>query len=242
MWGIFALLTALFLGAVNAAQAQTVTPRDFLFEVRANGFRYGDFLVSLRETGKTYSVDVSAQATGIFGFLLRARYSGTSTGEIGADGTRKGVVFWASSSRIFANRTQRVTYLKGRPQTVSILPLKRRTTLSDPTEIAGNFNDPLSFLANLVANPGTTCLPPADLYDGRRITRVMLTPAPSKPGTLICSGSYKIIEGPDHSLQRGVRQFTVRATYDRVPVIGLKLERVDFESNGNIITLNRLGN
>jgi hypothetical protein len=233
------LATGLLLALTLWAQAGE--RHEYPFEIRANGFRYGDFLVVLEEDAQTYSVEVSAEARGIFGFMLRAKYSGTSKGQKRPDGLRQGLDFKARSSRIFADRTQQVTYQDGQPKTVFILPLKRRTALSDPQKIVGNFNDPLSFLANLVANPGTTCPPQADLYDGRRITKVTLEPDLPEPDSLTCTGTYEIIEGPDHSLQKGVRRFGITALYERdlsgVPM----LKSVKFLSGGNEILLSRLG-
>ncbi|NOX73365.1 MAG: DUF3108 domain-containing protein [Alphaproteobacteria bacterium] len=237
---IAAITIGLLLALTHWAQAGE--RHEYPFEIRANGFRFGDFLVVLEEDAQTYRVEVSAEARGVFGFMLRARYSGTSTGEKRPDGTRLGLDFKARSSRIFADRTQQVTYQDGQPKTVFILPLKRRTALSDPLKVTGSFNDPLSFLANLVANPGTTCPAPADLYDGRRITKVTLEPGLPEPNSLTCTGTYEIIEGPDHSLQKGVRRFGLTASYGRDLTGILLLKSVKFESGGNEILLSRLGN
>jgi uncharacterized protein DUF3108 len=231
----------LFSAAAVEAQENADKSREYLFEIRANGFRYGDFSVVLSEDARTYQVDVTAEAKGIFGFLLQAKYSGSSSGTIKPNANRQGTEFTARSSRILVNRTQSVTYQSGQPTTVSVLPPRRRTALSDPQQISGKYNDPLSFLANLVENVGPNCPASANLYDGRRITKVTFGSETLQSSTVTCDGIYEIVDGPDHSLQKGVRKFGVVSRYDRGETGALTLNSVDFESKGNVITLTRLG-
>jgi hypothetical protein len=215
---------------------------EILFDIRANGFRYGDFALTKTANTSGYSVAVSSEAKGLFGFMIRAKYSGKSSGVFNGDGNPVTTKFTANSSQIFAKRTSEVEFEGGKPVSVVITPLKRRTTLSDPSLLSGPYLDPLSFLANTAQLTGASCPMEQQLYDGRRITQVSFEGQVDINGNLTCSGGYEIIQGPDHSLQKDVRKFAVVLIYTKTGQHDLRLKTVELTSGSNVISLHRLAN
>ncbi|MBZ0128677.1 MAG: hypothetical protein K8F59_06150 [Rhodobacteraceae bacterium] len=210
-----------------------------VFAITANGFRFGDMALDYAEAGGRYRFGVASQATGIFGFLTRSQYAGWSEGQIGEGGRLIPSAFAATSERIFKNREVRVSFAPdGKPLSVDISPARDRTDLSDPASVPAGRIDSLSYLAMLFRPPDNSCPEPRDLYDGRRMTRIELRAEPGATGRLICAGTYRITAGPDHSLRRGFRSFSVKLDYRRTDE-GLWLDRAWFTSADNVVELSR---
>ncbi|MFT4716676.1 MAG: hypothetical protein ACI9ZD_001406 [Paracoccaceae bacterium] len=214
---------------------------EYLFDIKANGFRYGAFSVISSQVATNYSITVNAQAQGLFGLVLQAKYNGRSAGMFAENGARISTAFKAHSSRLFANRTAEVTFENGQPTIVNINPAKRRTALSDPERIPGPILDPLSFLDSVMLLPDGTCPKNQRMYDGRRITVISFEKTTIKNGVLACQGSYEIVEGPDHSLQRGIRRFNVILRYARVDGVQWVIKSLEFTSkNYGLILVKKL--
>lgn len=228
------LLCLLLLPAPLSAEVREKA----VFAITANTFRVGDMTLDFQETDGRYRFEVSSWATGIFGFITRSQYDGWSEGER-RNGRLIPSAFEATSVRIFKNRKVRVAFSpEGKPQSVDISPVRDRTAKSDPTTIPAGRIDSLSYLAMLFLPAGNTCPEPADLYDGRRMTRLDLSPMPAPDGRLTCTGTYRITEGPDHSLRKGHRSFGVKLDYRRMDQ-SLRLERAWFTSGDNVVELIR---
>ncbi len=222
--------------ASQPAFGQTAT-QPLIYEITANGFHYGAFSVTYVEQETTYDMTATADAQGLFGFMLRAHYTGTASGVLQNSATRQSEVFEATSKRIFKSRTSRVTFSQGVPKSVKISPKKHRTEMSDPAKITHPVMDPLSYLAGMVINRGDACPAVGDLYDGRRVTRISFVPRPDTKADLICDGTYDIVAGPDHSLRKGYRRFGVVLVYARAVGGELTLRKADFISGRNLIEL-----
>lgn len=211
------------------------------FQVTADGWRVGQLDASYHETGTRYAVTLKGGATGIFGFLFRATYDGKTHGHLSAAGRHVPDVFRARSHRIFKTRHQEVDFTRGLPTKVTINPVDDMTGLSDPTLVSDQRMDPLSFLGIFLEDRQQGCPKPADLYDGRRLTRVSFAEGPVTADTITCNGVYQIVKGPDHSIRKGYRKFSVVLTYKKGDTQGAAhLDRVDFTSGSNTLVLRRL--
>lgn len=216
-----------------------VRAENYRFDIHANGFHYGEFDVLITETPGAYKVGVVAEAKGIFGFVIRARYKGEALGDI-VSTDWVSTYFKARSSRIFVDRTSEVRFEAGRPVFVRIAPEKRKTELSSPLAVKVAVQDPLSLLANLILYSGPDCPKSQLLYDGRRITRVAFKPRQKAAKSFTCHGFYEIIEGPDHSLQKGERRFALKLEYQQSSDGSASLEAIRITSGSNEIAFTKV--
>jgi len=211
------------------------------FLVTADGWRVGQLDASYREINTRYAVTLKGGATGIFGFLFQATYDGKTRGHLNAAGRHVPDVFRARSHRIFKTRHQEVDFTRGLPTKITINPARDMTALSDPALITDQRMDPLSFLGIFLEDRRQGCPKPANLYDGRRLTRVSFAEVPMSADTITCKGIYQIVKGPDHSIRKGYRKFGVVLTYKKGDTHGAaRLDRVDFTSGSNTLVLRRL--
>jgi len=233
------LLLPLAIWATAVSAAPNVQA---LFSVTADGWRLGELAASYQETGRTYDVTLKGGASGLFGFLLQATYDGHTKGRLAPSGRHIPEVFTAKSHRIFKSRQQEVDFLNGLPVTVTISPTRDMTEMSDPTLVSKRRLDPLTFLGIFLQDRVSGCPAPADLYDGRRLTRVSFSKRSTPLAGIICDGVYEIVKGPDHSIRKGFRRFGVVLEYtktgDSDPAAHLK--RVDFTSGSNTLVLRRI--
>jgi hypothetical protein len=207
-----------------------------VFDILAGGLKFGTFVVQTKISGIGYAIDVTAEADGIFGMLIRSKYKGRSRGV--AQRTIP-THFEASSSRIFKSRTTRITFVEGLPSLVTVTPEKDQTVLTDPNQIKTTRIDPLTFIYRIEYSPGN-CPEKQFLYDGRRLTEVSFQVTSLKDGNIFCYGTYEIKQGPDHSLQKGVRQFQVQLIYQKlIDGILYELKDVQIISGSNKIRLLR---
>lgn len=234
------LLSTTLLISIISGPGRAASPDvHAVFAVTANGWSIGELNASYTQTGNAYDVTLKGGAQGLFGFLLQATYDGHSSGHLNADGQPITDIFTATSHRIFKSRRQRVDFLNNRPVAVSIEPSRDMTELSDPALVTDDRVDPLTYLGQFLQDRTSGCPAPADLYDGRRLTRVSFNLVIGPADAIICDGEYKIVKGPDHSIRKGYRSFGVRLEYKMGDASAAHLDRVDFSSGGNTLVLQR---
>jgi len=238
----FLVLSAvLALSGVNSPARAAAPDLDAFFSVTADGWNLGELEATYKETGKTYDVTLKGGATGLWGFFLQATYDGRSSGTFSPSGALVPDVFEARSHRIFKSRHQQVDFTNGRPVNVSIDPERDLTNMSDPSLVTDRRIDPMSYLGIFIQNRSANCPAPGDLYDGRRTTRISFNRVASDTADIACDGTYELIKGPDHSIRKGFRKFSVRLEYQADPAgNGSRLARLDFTSGGNTLVLSRL--
>ncbi len=243
----FALIVSLVPTQPLWAAAQSIAS----FDVRADGFRFGALTAVYRERpGRRYTITLKGKAQGILGFFLRAGYDGISKGSLLRNGRMQPEVFYARTYRIFKKRVQRVDFLHGFPVKVAIAPKRDMTEMSDPAKVTDLRLDPLSFLGLFIQDRRKGCPAPANMYDGRRLTRVSFAEQTGKDdGHIRCNGTYEIVEGPDHSILPGIRSFPVSLDYapvdDATGKTGRKgrlrqLQRIEVRSGVNRLVLTRV--
>jgi len=233
----FAIAAA--LGAATVAGQPARGAETLVYDIRAEGFRFGELSVAYEPGAGEYSVEVTAAARGLFGLLTRARYDGRSSGLL-RGGRPVPALFSARSRRIFRSRVAEVRFLEGVPVAVTMRPERDRTPMSDPARVEAPVIDPLSYLGQVTGRPTASCPPPQALYDGRRQTGIAFAPAVAAAGGFSCSGSYEIVNGPSHSLQPKERRFGLRLTYAPLPEGGFRLTRILFLSGGSTVRLDLL--
>ncbi len=205
--------------------------------IAVDGIPFGEMAVEERRDGPRYEVRVMGRASGLIGFFLRARYSGMSAG-LGRGPAARPRLFAYDTRRIFRHRQVRIDYAGGRPVRVAIAPAGDRTPLSVPAAIRRPRPDPLAMLAEFF-RPRRTCPAAAEMYDGRRITRIGFAPPEKTADGFLCRGRYAILRGPDHSLRRGQRIFPITLRYAAAPGGAGALAGIEVRSGGDVLTLTR---
>ncbi len=237
------LALALFIALAPVQPLRAAAQSVASFDVRADGFRFGALTAIYKERpDRRYTITLKGRAQGILGFFLRAGYDGISKGRLLRNGRMQPEVFYARTYRIFKKRVQRVDFRRGRPVKVAIAPRRDMTEMSDPTRVTDLRLDPLSFLGLFIQDRRKGCPAPANMYDGRRLTRVSFSEQPRKEdGHIRCKGSYQIVQGPDHSILPGIRSFPVMLDYARGKKGGLRrLHRIEVQSGFNRLVLTRV--
>lgn len=229
------------LALILPVAAQSATTKSIAFDVRADGFRFGALSATYAVKGDTYSVSVQAEAQGIIGFFLRARYTGLAQGRLDRGNLPVPDFFTAHSSRIFKSRVQRVDFVDGFPTKVSISPSRDMTPMSNPKLVTERRIDPLSYLGIFIQDRVSGCPPPANMYDGRRLTHISFTEVAAGTDQILCEGFYKIVKGPDHSIQPGLRKFGLEFIYKRTGGPLARLTTIKVTSGSNKIVLRRIG-
>lgn len=224
--------------AMTFAPAEAGIRDKAVFDITANGFRFGDMQLDYTEDAAEYRFKVSASAKGIFGFLTQSRYEGSANGVLRDAQTRQPVFFTARSTRIFKDRQTTINFENGKPVTVNLTPEKDRTDFTDPVSVKDQRLDSLTYLTLLFHNPGSGCPPDGKLYDGRRLTEAQFQVQDKQDGLLHCTGTYRITNGPDHSVQSGRREFGISLDYSKTDQ-GLSLTSAEFTSGGNTLLLTR---
>jgi len=211
----------------------TVFAETLTYDVTFNGLRFGVMNLDLEQENDRYKIVAKAHAKGFLGMILRSRYEGRAEGSIGVEHLIP-ESFYVKSDRVFRHRLTEITFKDARPVAVNLTPVKDHTTLTNPALVVDRRIDSLSGLFRLfTANPNT-CPGPLPLYDGRRLLSVTLARTNDAP--FICKGHYRIDRGPDHSIQKGQREFDLVFTYD--PKGGAP-RSVEVISGGSVVRLER---
>ncbi len=234
---IIPLVTLLLLAFPGQAEP-IVKTQTAVFDITANGRAFGTMALDYRATATTYSLAVTAEATGLFGFLLRAQYDGQASGMISPDQGLVPLRFSAASERLFKRRNTEISFENNRPTQVTLTPKRDRTSLTDPSIITDTRTDPISLLAELFTWQSPGCPPPRRLYDGRRLSLVDISDATPSATGQTCRGSYQITQGPDHSLQSGKRRFGLAYHYE-ITANSQTLTGAEFTSGSTTILLTR---
>ena len=224
----FLLLCAL-LGGESALAGEDV------YKVTFNGLRFGEMRLQIDRQPTLYKIEVHAEAQGFLGMVLRSKYFGQARGQI-TDTRLISKYFYVKSDRIFKRRITEINFVAGKPSKVSIKPLRDHTNLTDPAKVTDRRIDSLSGLMALFTAAPATCPGPLPLYDGRRLLSVTLAKSATSGTKTICKGTYRIDKGPDHSIQKGQRNFNLEFVY---PAEGGAPESVEVTSGGNAVRLVR---
>ena len=225
----------ILLPAPLAAAAPSLSVANY--EVFADGFRIGRFDVRSKRVGGQYGVHIQSALQGVLGFLLRAKFDGRAEGRLDESGRPLPTLFSARSSRIFKQRDVTIAFQDRHPVSVTLTPLRDHTALSDPAKISGPIMDSVSYVYQLFHAKGGDCPVARALYDGRRRVLVRFeAPVPEANG-LLCNGSYRIIEGPDHSLLTGQRSFPLAFHYSKE---GGAPRKITVRARHNTMMLKRL--
>ncbi|MCA8868155.1 MAG: DUF3108 domain-containing protein [Rhodobacteraceae bacterium] len=206
------LLLLLMLVSVPAAHAgnrETIS-----FSMTTSGLGLGELTFDRVSNSNDYYLRVSVISRGILGFITQAQFDARTVGKLDNSGRMQPETFHALSESLFKSRTTDLSFRSGIPVTTRIKPQSARTRLSDPNKLTGSYTDSLTALALIATTTPPDCPPEIRIYDGRRIVLIRLAPAATfSPGLLRCQGSYRIVDGPDHTLLPGQKTFALTLDY-----------------------------
>ena len=228
----------LFLRLCGALIALVLSPATLFaetstYDVTTNGFHFGNLMVTTTLVADTYSIAVTAQAEGLMGFLTQSRYQGSANGKMTISGPQP-AFFAARTQRIFKDRETTISFTNGRPTEVTLTPQKDHTDFTDPESVTDKRVDSLSYFYQMFTAPAGKCPANGTLYDGRRLTEVSFETPTISDTTTSCIGEYRLINGPDHSLQSGQRSYAL--VFDYAPGGGAPV-RITVKSGRNLVVL-----
>lgn len=235
MYRIFLLLLLLISGPpAHAGNREIIN-----FSISASGLGLGELTFDIVTTSRNYYLRVSVFSRGILGFITQAQYDARTVGKLDNSGRMQPETFHALSESLFKSRTTDLNFRSGIPVATRIQPKSARTWLSDPNTLTGSYTDSLTALALIATTTPPDCPPEIRIYDGRRSVLISLAPAATPPpGLLRCQGSYRIIDGPDHTLLPGQKTFALMLDYSLVGTTA-DLIGATITTNHNSMILNR---
>ncbi len=180
-------------GAQSAAEDPAV--EDARFDLYFGGIRAGAAQLTFTYEGDGYAARARGETAGVVGAFYGASYEAEAQGALGP--TTRPRKFTVLHS--FGGKTQALTIEFGltAPSAVdSDPPFKPKPYQIDPTEQSGVL-DPLSAAAALLrpAPAAAICGREADVFDGRRRSRIILDAPRMSGDEILCTARFKRVAG-----------------------------------------------
>ncbi|MEM9430432.1 MAG: DUF3108 domain-containing protein [Pseudomonadota bacterium] len=189
VWGM-AMLMALAWPAAGAETSQR-------YDVYAGGLKIGTLGLDGRVSGSRYAASGRVAGGGLIGVFVTFDFSGTSQGAV-QGGQLRPDVYEARSDDGKTARTTRMQYQGGRPVSVTFDPERKPRDYDAAASGQAGTLDPISATFALLAEApaGAACGRSVEVYDGRRRSRLTVTPRRAgRDGTFVCDGTYTRVDG-----------------------------------------------
>jgi hypothetical protein len=232
------LLSALALGAALAA-ALPAASQQATFDFRIAGIRVGALTMAFEEDGGGYRAASRIDTVGIVGIFADFFFDGSASGTLTSAGAVVPRRFDATSKSPRALRHSRIDWEKGTPVRVSVEP--PRSSAPDPAQQTGTL-DPVSagFRLFRPMPAAEICDATVTVFDGSRLSRLVLAPPAEADGALVCRGTFARIEGEAHSMaEQSTFPFTV--TFRRDGDGLAHLQRIEAPTNYGQAVIARRG-
>lgn len=188
----FGLCLALVLGA-QTAQAQDESGR---FKLYIGGIPAGELGFSAKNNGSTYQVAGAVGSTGFIGSLVKVRYKAQSSGTVRSNKlVPNSYTEQANTGR--RQQSSKLSFRSGVPVPLQVdPPRKKRSYDVDPSRQKGAY-DPLTMIyASLRdVDQAEACTLNQRMFDGRRLSEVVLDAPVIEGETITCTGVYRRLGG-----------------------------------------------
>lgn len=193
-----------------AALAGPVDAEAQVFDMTLGALRVGVLELDSPAGSEGQSARLSIRSAGLAGLVRAVRFEAHTTGtnprryEEEADTGRR-------VSQV------RIDWLAGRPQVLDYAAIPSETAAPPDAAATEGTLDPVSAVTAVLAETGAdrACTLSFRLFDGQRLSQVVLTKRRDRPDGVLCSGTFTRLAGyrPEEMAER--RQFDLRLIYRR---------------------------
>ncbi|WGH79872.1 DUF3108 domain-containing protein [Jannaschia ovalis] len=205
------MFARLLLLLTLSAPPVSAEPFAVRFDMSLRGITGGQLALVAETGGGRYAVTGRAAGTGVVGALVRYAYEGRAEGRLGAAGPLPDSYTEVEIAGRDRSET-RTRFAEGRPVAVRIVPMPPPAPWQIAPGAAGRAIDPLTALWDMLRPQAAVCDRSYDLFDGQRVSRLVLAPArPDPQGGTACDARYTRIAGysPEEMARRDGGRFTV---------------------------------
>lgn len=182
------------------------------YDLKIRGFHVGVMTLSAEARGESYALAGQIKNTGLLRVFRSFRYQGSAQGRLTAAGPRS---LSYSENAHTGKRVAEVEmrFKSGLPQVLHMAPPPHpEAEVLEPASLGGTV-DPLSGIYALLGDttPEKACKLDVQLFDGQRLSRIVMQPAGSADGLPLCKGQYLRLKGysPEEIARHTVFPFTM---------------------------------
>lgn len=200
--GLREIVLAVWLAGAGAAGAES-----FDYDVTYGPLRVGRMTLQAVQQGGGYEARLMIRSAGVAGVVRAVRFEGVAVGEAGPALRPERYVEQADTGR-------RVSQAQLRWQGGGVAVLAYRADPAEevaPAAAAGDVLDPASAL--LLALSGAQCGQAFQVFDGQRLSAVVLEAGQAGPEGVACAGRFVRLAGYRPADMAERRQFALRLTY-----------------------------
>jgi len=201
--------------ALSVAAASPTLAQDVTFRLTVGGIAAGTLRMSSDRTEGSYSAAAFLQTTGLASVLRSLRHEAEVQGRITQG--RLSPARYAAQTEVGQRQSQvEITWKDGQPAVVSLSPPPADAALAAPVDASRRAGtvDPVTALHSTLgdADAKDACALSLAIFDGRRLTRLVVgQPVATKDG-LTCTGEYRRLAGfsPADMMEKSRFAFTLR--------------------------------
>ncbi|WP_415182091.1 DUF3108 domain-containing protein [Phaeovulum sp.] len=217
-FAVSAVVMRRFVGVIAVAVLPVVAMAqqvdNAVFDLTLRGLTAGQLHVNGKLVGNAYAAKGVLQSSGLLGMVRKVRYDASVSGRYA--GGKYTPVSYAEKADTSKRQSESVmAYRAGVPQVTTYNPPRDpRPGDVDPATQGGTI-DPLTALYAVVRDvpAAEACTLKVTLFDGRRRSQVVLSPAETAGKGVTCAGEYRRLAGfSDKEMAEKVR-FPFRLTY-----------------------------
>ncbi|WP_380057225.1 DUF3108 domain-containing protein [Falsihalocynthiibacter sp. SS001] len=210
------------------AHAQNESAR---YRLYVGGIPAGELVFNARNNGKTYQVAGSVRSTGLVGAIVKVGYGAQVSGTI-VGGKLQPSAYTEQASTGRRDQGSKLSYKNGVPQLLQATPpRKKREWDLEPSGQKGTL-DPLSMIYTLLreVDQQDACSLNQRMFDGRRLTEVILGAPSVKDGLISCAGVYRRLGGFSPKDMAEKNEFRFSVTYAPTATGRYVVDRLSSES------------
>lgn len=187
---------ALALLSVAAAPAQALEERRQVYDVSVRGLKAAELEMAVNVEGDAYTVKALVRGGGLVGLFTDFSFGGVASGRIRPGGGLAPVVYQGVETGD-SDRTTVINFRGGNPVSVKFSPPRESKQRDvEPRGLKGVL-DPISASFSLLddAPVGEACGRTIKVYDGLKLSKVIIGERRQERGGWACGGVYRRVSG-----------------------------------------------
>lgn len=215
-----------FTGTTAQAQADNGE-----YKLYIGGIPAGQLTFSAQNNGKAYKVAGYVRSTGLIGSLVKVSYKAQVSGTV-QNGKLNPQAYAEQADTGRRKQSSQLNYKSGVPQVLKLDPPRSKRDYDvDPSGQKGTL-DPLSMIYTLLrdVDESAACTLNQKMFDGRRLSEIVLNTPTQKDETITCSGVYRRLGGFSAKDMQERTDFRFTLSYEAAGDGRYRVERISSES------------
>lgn len=183
-----------------------------LFKLYVSGIPAGQLTIAAKNNGNTYQIVGNVRSTGLIGSIVKASYQAQARGTV-TNGNLSPKSYNEQANTGRRSQSSQLNYKNGVPQVLKVEPPRSKRNYDvNPSGQKGTL-DPLSMIYSALRDvpESDTCTLNQKMFDGRRLSEIVLGTPTKEDGQITCGGVYRRLGGfsPKDMKERSEFRFTI---------------------------------